>query len=182
MEDIKLESLFFRTYDVDIVSSNDILIEVYRESEMEEEWEVPATCIGIRIFEDEILKEDIPLHGFGNYGLFSYYAANRHKSHMEFAISVAELIGNVITNGLEMYDMKIKKRFVSESHIYLLNIPPHYDIDMPEPKEQFLKALEFEQREIDLKRKKVTDPTCDISEELAQIQQASYNYLSGKQE
>jgi hypothetical protein len=165
LHELKIGDLFKRPVFMNIVEVEQILIEVYWESRMEPEWEVPGVFIGVRFYEDGILKEDLLLHEFGNYGLFSYTAVHRHKSTMEFAVHIADFIANKMLNGFEAYDFKIKKRFVSQKHIYLLNIPADYEIVMPGPTEEMIMSLEIEILEHELRRKKLMNPTDDYTRE-----------------
>ncbi|WP_316572067.1 hypothetical protein [Neobacillus sp. YIM B06451] len=167
--DYKMKDMLWRNYDLNIIRANEITIEVYRESKIKEGWEVPSTFIGIRIFEDGTLKENVIVHSFADYGLFSYTAAFRHSTSAKLALDIADSIANIILFGQEFYDYKIKKRFVSKSHIYLLKIPAEYEIDMPKPDQYCEKILELEIKIYDLYKKKAMNPKIDITEEKEKI-------------
>lgn len=176
--ELKIQDLFWRDdYGVDIHKAKEIMIEVYRTSRMEDDWEVPETVSGIRLLEDGVLIEDIELHSFGNFGLFSYTSIHRHKTTMELAIHLADFIANKLVYGCEMYEYKIKKHFLSKNHIYLLSIPTDYEVDMPKADEHYLKMVDFELREHAIRKKQIMNPTQDFSDELNALQKENQEYF-----
>lgn len=152
--EFKLSDLFWKGYDVDIIEAKNIVVEVYRETKVEEDCEVPTTFIGIRLYENDTLKENIVLHSFGDYGLFSYISVRRHAASMKLAIDMADFITNHLLSGFEMFDFKIKKRFLSEKHIALLDIASEYEIKMPALSERLQEILDAEVKEHERLREK----------------------------
>lgn len=153
--ELTIRDLFCYPFYMDVSYTNEATLEVYHESKMEDGWEVPGIFIGIRLYEGTILKENFVLHSSADFGFFSYTSVKRHLADMEMAISIAEFMANKILSECEMYGYKVKKRFISKNHVYLLKIPTDYTINMPEPEENLNRILDEEIVQYDLHRKKI---------------------------
>ena len=119
---------FNRDYDIDVRRAESIVVEGYIEMIGRDERSYgPIRQIGIRMYEDDMMKEDFALHTLITHEYpLSYSVMTYHRQLAELLISLVNYASSLLFHGQELHLQKVTKRFISDRALFDVSIPPDF--------------------------------------------------------